>query len=165
MATAASSAYPPNTNAKTFAMETLSLPPFDYKVKKQSGICLIFDIIRKKYVVLTPEEWVRQHVIHYLIGHKGYAPAAIAVERAVDLYGMSRRFDIVAFGKDGAPRLLIECKAPSVPLTRQVFDQAFRYNIVLSAPYVAVTNGILHYCGKVDRSAGFLFLDDFPPAG
>ena len=101
-------------------METLSLPPFDYKVKKQSGICLIFDIIRKKYVVLTPEEWVRQHVIHYLIGHKGYAPAAIAVERAVDLYGMSRRFDIVAFGKDGAPRLLIECKAPSVPLTRQV---------------------------------------------
>ena len=105
-------------------METLSLPPFDYKVKKQSGICLIFDIIRKKYVVLTPEEWVRQHVIHYLIGHKGYAPAAIAVERAVDLYGMSRRFDIVAFGKDGAPRLLIECKAPSVPLTRQVFDQA-----------------------------------------
>ena len=135
-------------------METLSLPPFDYKVKKQSGICLIFDIIRKKYVVLTPEEWVRQHVIHYLIGHKGYAPAAIAVERAVDLYGMSRRFDIVAFGKDGAPRLLIECKAPSVSLTRQV-----------SAPYVAVTNGILHYCGKVDRSAGFLFLDDFPPAG
>ena len=134
-------------------METLSLPPFDYKVKKQSGICLIFDIIRKKYVVLTPEEWVRQHVVHYLIGHKGYAPAAIAVERAVDLYGMSRRFDIVAFGKDGAPRLLIECKAPS------------RYNIVLSAPYVAVTNGILHYCGKVDRSAGFLFLDDFPPAG
>lgn len=145
-------------------MDELCLPPFEYKVKKQGSVLFIFDMIRKKYVVLTPEEWVRQHVVHYLVGHKGYSPAVVAVEREIDLFGMSRRFDVVAFGNDGNPRLLVECKAPSVALSRQVFDQAFRYNIVLAAPYVAVTNGICHYCGRVDKARGFVFLDDFPPA-
>ena len=109
----------------------LSLPPFKYKVKKQGGNVLIFDILRKKFVVLTPEEWVR-------------------------------RFDVVVFDRSGTPWLLVECKAPSVPLRRQVFDQAFRYNITLSAPYVAVTNGVTHFCGKIDTKRGFVFLNDFP---
>lgn len=143
-------------------MLELSLPAFDYKVRKQGGIVLIFDDIRKKFVVLTPEEWVRQHVVHYLIEVKNYPPALIAIEREIDLYGLRRRFDIVVFSREGTPWLLIECKAPAVHLNRHVFDQAFRYNITLSAPYVAVTNGVKHYCGKIDRIRGFIFQSDFP---
>ena len=93
---------------------------------------------------------------------KKYPATLIAVEREIDLYGLSRRFDIVVFDRSGESWLLIECKAPTVNLTKQVFDQAFRYNIVLSAPYVAITNGITHHCGKIDASQGFLFLKDFP---
>lgn len=143
-------------------MLELSLPPFEYKVKKQSGTMMIFDIIRKKYVVLTPEEWVRQHVIHYLSAHKHYPLSLIAVEREIALYGMRRRFDVVCYNRNGEPYLLIECKAPAVPLSQKVFDQAFRYNLTLTAPYVAVTNGVKHYCGNVDRKKGFVFLNDFP---
>lgn len=143
-------------------MLELSLPAFEYKVKKQSGTVMIFDIIRKKFVVLTPEEWVRQHVIHYLIEVKHFPVALLAVEREIDLYGLRRRFDVVVFDRTGNPWLLIECKAPSVVLNRQVFDQAFRYNITLEAPYVAITNGVKHFCGKIERSRGFVFLSDFP---
>ena len=143
-------------------MLELALPAFDYKVKRQSGALMIFDIIRKKFVVLTPEEWVRQHVIHYLVESKNYPVALIAVEREIDLYGLRRRFDVVAFDREGKPWLIIECKAPSVQLDQKVFDQAFRYNITLPAPYVAITNGIKHYCGNIHRTKGFVFLPDFP---
>lgn len=143
-------------------MLELSLPAFEYKVKKQGGTVLIFDVVRKKYVVLTPEEWVRQHVVHYLLEVKSYPIALVAVEREIDLYGLRRRFDVVVFDRKGEPWLLVECKAPSVQLTRQVFDQAFRYNITLAAPYVAITNGVTHYCGKINPTHGFSFLSDFP---
>lgn len=143
-------------------MLELSLPAFEYKVKKKNETVMIFDIIRKKYVVLTPEEWVRQHIVHYLIEHKNFPSISIALEREIDLYGLRRRFDIVVFERNGNPYLVIECKAPSVRLTQQVFDQAFRYNITLCAPYVAVSNGIRHFCGKIVRSKGFVFLEDFP---
>lgn len=143
-------------------MLELTLPAFDYKVKKQSGAVMIFDVIRKKYVVLTPEEWVRQHVVHYLTEVKNVPVALLAIEREIDLYGLRRRFDVVAFDREGKPWLLVECKAPTVPLTRQVFDQAFRYNMTLEAPYVAITNGVKHYCGRIDPARGFVFLEDFP---
>lgn len=146
-------------------MDALTLPPFEYKVKRQGETVLIFDVIRKKFVVLTPEEWVRQHLIHYLLKVKACPPALIAVEREINLYGLARRFDLVVFDREGKPWLLVECKAPSVLLTRQVFDQAFRYNISLAAPYVAVTNGIDHYCGKIDSRRGFVLLGDFPDFG
>ena len=119
-------------------MLELSLPGFDYKVKKQNGTVMIFDIVRKKYVVLTPEEWVRQHVVHYLVEKKGYAISRVAVEREIELYGLKRRFDIV------------------------VFDQVFRYNLTLAAPYVAITNGVRHFCGYMNQENDFCFLDDFP---
>lgn len=140
----------------------LSLPAFEYKVKRQSGSVLIFDIVRKKYVILTPEEWVRQHVVHYLVEVKQIPVALIAVEREIDLYGLRRRFDVVTFDRLGNPWLLVECKAPSVELSRQVFDQAFRYNMTLTAPYVAITNGRNHYCGHIHPAKGFVFLNDFP---
>lgn len=143
-------------------MLELSLPAFDYKVKRQSGAEMIFDVIRKKYVILTPEEWVRQHVVHYLMDVLRYPPALIALEREIDLYGLRRRFDIVVFDRCGNTHLLIECKAPTVELTRRVFDQAFRYNMTLAAPYVAITNGVKHFCGKIDTTRGFVLLSDFP---
>ena len=129
-------------------MLELSLPGFDYKVKKQNGTVMIFDIVRKKYVVLTPEEWVRQHVVHYLVEKKGYAISRVAVEREIDLYGLKRRFDIVVFDRSGNPWLLV--------------DQVFRYNLTLAAPYVAITNGVRHFCGYMNQENDFCFLDDFP---
>lgn len=143
-------------------MQTLTLPAFEYSFKKQHGMIMIRDVIRNKYVALTPEEWVRQHVIHYLMGEKRYPRTWIAVEREIDLYGLKRRFDIVCYDRQGKPYLLVECKAPGVVLSQTVFDQAFRYNLVLDAPYVAVTNGIAHYCGKLNEDKTFSFLPDFP---
>lgn len=140
----------------------LSLPAFEYRVRKQNGMPVIYDIIRKKYVALTPEEWVRQHIVHFLIGYKGYPAASIAVEKEIDLYGLRRRFDLVCFDRKGEPFLIVECKAPAVELTQKVFDQVFGYNLVMSARYIAVTNGVKHYCGCVGLEKQFSFLDDFP---
>ena len=143
-------------------MLELSLPPFEYKVKRQSGSVLIFDVVRTKYVVLTPEEWVRQHVIHYLMEEQRVPAALIAVEKEIPLYSLRRRFDVVVFDRQGNPWLLIECKAPSVGLNQRVFDQAFRYNMTLEAPYVAITNGVTHLCGRIEPARGFVCLGDFP---
>lgn len=143
-------------------MNSLSLPAFAYKVKRQKDTIFIFDVIRKKYVVLTPEEWVRQHVIHYLIEQRNYPSVSVAVEREIDLYGLRRRFDLVCYNRQGTPFLIVECKAPSVALSQKVFDQVFGYNLSLAAPYVAITNGITHYCGCWDANRRFTFLPDFP---
>lgn len=140
----------------------LSLPAYDYKVKKQNGQVLIYDVIRKKYVILTPEEWVRQHFVHFLLEQKNYPSASIAIEKEINLYGLKRRFDIVCFGKDAVPFLIVECKAPTVSLSQIVFDQVFGYNLVLAARYVAITNGINHFCGYVDDKNQFCFLSDIP---
>ncbi len=140
----------------------LSLPAFEYKVKKQEKGLYIYDIIRKKYVLLTPEEWVRQHFIHYLIRCKNYPPALIAVEKEIDLYGLKKRFDIICYDRQGMPYLIVECKAASVPLSQQVFDQVFGYNLTMAARYVAITNGIIHFCGYTDTERHFCFLEEIP---
>ncbi len=143
-------------------MENLSFPPFDYRLKRQGDTPFIYDVIRRRFVTLTPEEWVRQHLVHYLIRHKACPFGLIALEKEIDLYGRPQRFDVVVYSRQGNPWLLVECKAPSVPLTSRVFDQAFRYNLALAAPYVAVTNGIRHHCLRLDAGAAPVFLDDFP---
>lgn len=143
-------------------MLALTLPPFEYKIKKQNGMTMIFDVIRKKYVILTPEEWVRQHVIHYLMEEKHYPRILIAVEKEIILYGLKRRFDVVCYNRQSEPYLIVECKAPTVVLSQLVFDQVFRYNLVLAAPYVAITNGVKHYCGSLNEDKTFSFLPDFP---
>lgn len=140
----------------------LSLPPFDYKVKKQNGQLSIYDTIRKKYVTLTPEEWVRQHIVHYLINYKHYPAAWIAVEKEIGLYGLKRRFDLVCYDREGIPFLIVECKAPSITLSQAVFDQVFGYNLTLAAPYVAITNGINHYCGHMNEQRQFSLLSEIP---
>lgn len=143
----------------------LSLPAFEYKVKKQNGAALIYDVVRKKYVALTPEEWVRQHIIHFLIEHKSYPASLVAVEKEIDLYGLRRRFDLVCYDRQGAPYLIVECKAPSVELSQKVFDQVFGYNLIMAARYIAISNGIKHYCGSVDSDRNFSFLDEIPSFG
>ncbi len=122
-------------------------PPFDYKVRLYQGEQQIFDIIRNKYVVITPEEWVRQHLVHYLINKLNYPKGLIAVEKQVPLNGLNRRFDLVCYKRDGSVFLLVECKKSGVKLTQQVFDQAFCYNTELCAIHVAITNGNELLCG------------------
>ncbi|MDR0765994.1 MAG: type I restriction enzyme HsdR N-terminal domain-containing protein [Odoribacteraceae bacterium] len=142
-------------------MDALDFPPFDYRVKKVNGKLFIFDRTRARYVTLTPEEWVRQHLVHFLSGHLGYPVQLIAVEQEVEVHGLRRRFDVVCHDRRGAPRLIVECKAPGVPLTAATLDQVFRYNISVSARHVAITNGRVHLCGEVIGDS-FRLLPGFP---
>ena len=124
-------------------MNALNLPPFDYKVKKMDGKPFIFDALRKKYLVLTPEEWVRQHFTHYMIGN-GYSKSLISHEKGLTYNQLKKRSDILVFQRDLTPFLLVECKAPHVPLNEKVLEQAAQYNFVIRAKYLAVTNGMKH---------------------
>ena len=144
-------------------MSALNLPPFDKKVIKKGEKPFIFDIIRRQYVALTPEEWVRQHFVHYLIGHKGFPQSLMANEVQLKLNGMSRRCDTVVYDRTLHPRVIIEYKAPSVNITQQVFDQICRYNMVLQVDYLIVSNGLAHYCCKVDNlNRTYTFLQEIP---
>ena len=144
-------------------MLELSLPGFDYKVKKQNGTVMIFDIVRKKYVVLTPEEWVRQHFVHFLIAHKGYPTTLLANEVMVKLNGTTKRCDTVLYRRDLSARMIVEYKAPHIAITQHVFQQIYAYNSVLRADYLIVSNGIKHYCCHVNyQSMKVEYLEDIP---
>lgn len=140
----------------------LNLPPFDYRIRKHDGASEIYDAVRRKYVRLTPEEWVRQHFVHFLIEMKGYPTPLMAIEKGIGVYGMRRRFDIVCYDRQGNPFLIVECKAPEVPLSQATFDQVFGYNLTVAAPYVAITNGIVHLCGTAGDNRQFRLLPDIP---
>ena len=148
-------------------MQPLNLPPYDAKIKTLDGKTKILDVLRKKFVALTPEEWVRQHFVHYMVECKGYPSALMANEVAVSLNGMSRRCDTVVYRQEGLkPYIIIEYKAPSVEITQKVFNQICRYNMVLEVEYLIVSNGMKHYCCKVDIEKGeYAFLSDIPPFG
>ena len=140
-------------------MLELNLPPFEKKIIQRDDKPFIFDVIRRQYVALTPEEWVRQHFVHFLIHHKGFPHSLMANEVQLKLNGMSRRCDTVVYDRTLRPRVIVEYKAPSVNITQQVFDQICRYNMVLQVDYLIVSNGLAHYCCKVDyttRSYSFL---------
>ena len=144
-------------------MVPLNLPAFDYKTKQVEGKPYIFDLIRRKYVRLSPEEWVRQHVINLLLTHYGYPKALIRTEGGLTLNQTQKRTDIVVFDREGNPFLIVECKAPHIAVTQSVFDQITRYNHVHRAPYLVVSNGLMHYCCSVDHAtAEIAFMDDFP---
>lgn len=144
-------------------MKQLNLPPFKYKVIKQNGKPAIFDVIRKKYVALTPEEWVRQHFVHYLIEHKGYPAALMANEMAITLNGMTRRCDSVLYDTKLQPKMIIEYKAATVPITQQVFQQICSYNFVLKVKWLIVSNGLQHYCCYLHpETQRFTFVKDIP---
>lgn len=144
-------------------MEKLNLPQYPIKLKKEGDKQYIFDTIRKKYLVLTPEEWVRQNFINYLIKEKEYPSTLISIEKGLKLNELQKRADALIYGKDGNPLLLIEFKAAKVKITQETFEQVARYNKVFKVPYLVVTNGMNHYCSKIDfKENSFQFLEDIP---
>lgn len=144
-------------------MTSLNLPPFEYKIKKAEGKLWIFDVIRKKYIALIPEEWVRQHFVHLLIDHKKYPRSLIRVEGGLQYNRLQKRSDIVVFDRDGAPWMLIECKAPEVRLSDKSVFQASVYNATLRARYVVVSNGLVHLYAKIDWENGITtWINDLP---
>lgn len=135
-------------------MQALDLPPFEAKLTKSAtNQPLIWDILRRKHVVLTPEEWVRQHVVHYLITDLGYPRGLLALERGLRYNQRQKRTDLLALDPAGQPLLLVECKASSVPITQEVARQATTYNQTIGAPLLLLTNGLVHYCWRVDFAA------------
>ncbi|MCX6229915.1 MAG: type I restriction enzyme HsdR N-terminal domain-containing protein [Bacteroidetes bacterium] len=144
-------------------MIPLDFPAFNFNIRAKERTHEIFDVIRKKYVVLTDEEWVRQHCIAYLIAEKHCPASLIAVEKALLVNGLKKRTDIVVFAKDGSPKLIVECKAPHIEITNDVFDQIARYNMTLKVDYLFVTNGLRHFCCKIDHvKAAYNFLEEVP---
>lgn len=148
-------------------MQKLNLPDFNFAVRKDQGKVWIFDVIRKKYLVLTPEEWVRQHFIHYLIEQLHYPKALFRVESSLTYNKVQKRSDIVIHNRAGKPWMLVECKAPALKLTQKAFNQVAVYNMTLGAKYVAVTNGMGHYCfeAATGQQSEIKFLDSFPAFG
>ncbi|MBE6282798.1 MAG: type I restriction enzyme HsdR N-terminal domain-containing protein [Mediterranea massiliensis] len=144
-------------------MLSLNLPEFETKISLNKGKYVIWDVLRRKNVALTPEEWVRQHFIHYLIHHKGYPQSLMANEVQVSLNSTKKRCDTVLYRRDLTARMIIEYKAPDVEITQNVFDQITRYNMVLRADYLIVSNGLQHYCCKLDyQTNSYVFLKDIP---
>ena len=144
-------------------MQNLNFPNYSFRFKNSENKMAIFDEIRKKFVVLTPEEWVRQHVVQYLLLEKKYPKSLINVEKLVKVNGLNKRYDIVVFQPNGEIFMLIECKAPEVAISQQTFDQIARYNLKLNAQYLMVTNGLNHYFCQMDfENEKYVFLKEAP---
>jgi hypothetical protein len=142
-------------------MHQLNFPTYQFRFKNSENKVLIFDIIRKKFVVLQPEEWVRQNCIHYLINDKKYPKSLINVEKELKVNGLKKRYDVVVFKPNGNIQLIIECKAPSIAITQTTFDQIARYNLTLNADFLMVTNGLNHYYCQMDfETEQYNFLTD-----
>jgi type I site-specific restriction endonuclease len=141
----------------------LNLPAFEQKIKNSEKGKTIFDPVRAKYVALTPEEWVRQNFLQYLIQVKKTPQSLIRVEMSLELNGLAKRSDIVVHNRQGTPLLAVECKAPTVKITQAVFEQLARYNLQLNVPYLAVTNGLTHFfCKFSETEKQYLFLETIP---
>ena len=145
----------------------LNLPPIEAAIRlSETGREEIFDPLRRRFVALTPEEWVRQHMIGFLTGQLGYPASLISVETALKYNRLRKRTDIVIHGTGGQPGMIVECKAPEVPLTRAVLEQAAMYNMPLQVKYLVLTNGLQHHILFIDREAKkFAFLERFPGHG
>ncbi|WNM18432.1 type I restriction enzyme HsdR N-terminal domain-containing protein [Flavobacterium capsici] len=144
-------------------MQKLNFPAYSFRFKNSENKVSIFDPIRKKFILLTPEEWVRQHTIQFLIQEKKYPVSHINVEKLVKVNDINKRYDIVIFKPNGEILLLIECKAPEVAVTQTTFDQIARYNLILKAEYLMVTNGLNHYFCQMDfEQERYHFLQDLP---
>lgn len=144
-------------------MQKLNFPAYAFRFKNSENKVAVFDEIRKKFVVLTPEEWVRQHVVQFLLSDKNYPKSYINVEKVLKINGITKRYDAVVFKPDGSIFLLIECKAPEVPISQNTFDQIARYNMTLKADYLMVTNGLNHYFCRMDfENEQYEFLRELP---
>lgn len=144
-------------------MNLLQFPQYPFKLRGEAGAEEMWDEIRRKWVVCTPEEWVRQHCIRFMVEACGYPPGLLAVEKGLKVNGLSRRTDVVVYSRQQQPILIVECKAPEVALSQATFDQVARYNLTLRVPYLLITNGLSHYCCKVDfESNSYSFLREIP---
>jgi predicted type IV restriction endonuclease len=144
-------------------MKSLNLPKYACKIKRDNDGEKIFDPFRSRYVALTPEEWVRQHFLNYMVTVLGYSPGLIKVEASFRLNSMLRRADILVYSRSGTPALIVECKAPEVKISQAVFDQIINYNFNYGVRYLIVTNGIKHYAAEVDtEEKKFCFMKKMP---
>ena len=144
-------------------MLSLNLPSYEIKIAERNGKNVIFDMLRKRYVALTPEEWVRQHFVNYLITEKGYPKELIANEISIVLNGTNKRCDTVAYNRFLAPVFIAEYKSPTVAIKQSVIDQIIRYNMVLKVRYLVVSNGMQHFCCRIDFETGnYTYLNEIP---
>ena len=144
-------------------MKNLNFPTYSFRFKNSENKTLIYDEIRKKFMVLQPEEWVRQHCVQYLMQEKGFPKSLINVEKELKVNNLRKRYDIVIFNPDGSIHLIVECKSAKIKIDQSTFDQIARYNLALNATYLMVTNGINHYYCEMDFEAErYQFLKDIP---
>ncbi len=144
-------------------MLQLNLPQYNFRIKKENEKYFIFDSQRKRFVSLTPEEWVRQHFIRFLIEVKNYPAAYLAVEKQLNLNGMKKRCDAILYNNNALPVMIIEFKAPSVAISQETFDQVAVYNAKLKVDYFIISNGLEHYCCKVNtENSKYEFLPEIP---
>ncbi|WP_333601293.1 type I restriction enzyme HsdR N-terminal domain-containing protein [Flavobacterium sp.] len=144
-------------------MQKLNFPAYSFRFKNSENKVAIFDEIRKKFIILTPEEWVRQHTVQFLLQEKKYPKSYLNVEKLIKVNDLQKRYDVVVFQPDGSIFLLIECKAPEVKITQDTFDQIARYNLKLNAQYLMVTNGLNHYfCQMNFEKEAYVFLKELP---
>ena len=144
-------------------MQELNLPKYEIRIGRKDGRLTIFDFLRRRYVALTPEEWVRQHFTHFLVEHKSYPQGLLANEVELSVGEKSLRCDSVLYDRELRPRMIVEYKAPHIKLTQKVFQQIATYNLLLHVAYLVVSNGIEHHCVKMDyENEKYLFLEDIP---
>ena len=144
-------------------MQKLNFPTYTFRFKNSENKVSIFDEIRKKFVILTPEEWVRQNVVRFLLEEKKYPKSYINVEKVIKINSLTKRYDIVVFQPNGKLFLLVECKAPEIHISQNTFDQIARYNMVLESEYLMVTNGLNHYFCQMDfENEKYQFQNDLP---
>ena len=144
-------------------IQQLNLPEYALRLREQDGRREIFDSIRRLWVALTPEEWVRQNFVRYLVTAKQMPEMLIAIEKSLTLNSLTKRTDILVHSRQGKPLLLVECKAPQVAIDQKVFEQIGRYNLALQVKYLVVTNGLQHYCARIDwQNQQFNFLKEVP---
>jgi hypothetical protein len=150
-------------SASQFTPKRLNLPDYPFKIKQSGRDTFIYDEIRKKFLVLTPEEWVRQHFVQYLIHQKKYPKTCIRVEGGLKLNSLQKRTDIVVFNLSGEMILMVECKAPHVKISQDTFDQIARYNLVHKTPLLAVSNGMQHFFSEIDfEERNYKFISELP---
>ena len=152
-----------NNSSYLCIMQTLNLPQTELKLQQRDDALYVFDVLRRRYVRLTPEEWVRQHFVHFLVQYKGFPQELLANEVSLSLNKTTKRCDTVLYGRHAEPMMIVEYKAPHIQLSQRTFDQICRYNIVLRVPYLIVSNGLQHYCCHIDlERQTYVFLHEIP---
>lgn len=144
-------------------MEALNLPPYQFNIQIKGNAKTIFDSVRKKHIVLTPEEWVRQNFVQFLIKEKACPASLIAIEMGLKYNQRQKRADIIVYNKQGNPQLIVECKSTKIKITQETFDQVAQYNMAFKVKYLIVTNGLQHYCCEMNyKDNSFQYLETIP---